>query len=184
MALNAEAQDDAEDDLWAPGSMRLTDMGARFRRVDVNRFGIDGITLTQTGLLFADDLLRLRPGDVVVALAYTRVYPELEALLHRATALDLATILVSDSLGKTLRKRVELVLPVERGQIDRLSMHTATLALFEALLVGVAARRPTDTIRNPKMLNDLRVALAGESMSLPLPNVSAAGIATRPRRAR
>jgi hypothetical protein len=50
-------------------------------------------------------------------------------------------------------------------------MHTATLALFEALLVGVAAKRPAETVANLKLLNDLRARIAGKPMDLPMPEV-------------
>jgi len=148
---------------------------ADYLTIQLGRFGIDSLSLTQTGLLLADGLQRLRQGDLAIILAYSRVYPELEALLGRAATLGLATILVTDTLGTTLRKRVDLVLPVERGRADGLSMHTATLALFEALLVGVAAKRPAETVANLKLLNDLRARIAGKPMDLPMPEVGGRG---------
>jgi DNA-binding MurR/RpiR family transcriptional regulator len=155
---------------------------ADYLTIQLGRFGIDGLSLTQTGLLLADGLRRLRRGDLVIILAYSRVYPELEALLDRAAALDLATILVTDTLGTTLRRCVDLVLPVERGRADRLSMHTATLALLEALLVGVAAGRPAETVASLKLLNDLRAQLAGKPMDLAVPDVGSKRGATRTKR--
>jgi DNA-binding MurR/RpiR family transcriptional regulator len=145
---------------------------ADYLTIQLGRFGIDSLSLTQTGLLLADDLQRLRRGDLVIILAYSRVYPELEALLGRAATLGVGTILVTDTLGATLRKRVDLVLPVERGRVDGLSMHTATLALFEALLAGLAAKRPAETIASLKLLNDLRARLAGKPMDLPMPEAA------------
>jgi hypothetical protein len=91
----------------------------------------------------------------------------LEALLGRATELGLSRILLTDTLGATFRKQVDIVLPVARGRMDQLSMHTATLGLIEALLVGVAAKRPAETISNLKVLNDLRAQLVGKPMDLP-----------------
>jgi hypothetical protein len=46
-------------------------------------------------------------------------------------------------------------------------MHTATLALIEALLVGVATKRPKETIASLNDLNGIRAALAGKPMDLP-----------------
>jgi DNA-binding MurR/RpiR family transcriptional regulator len=71
-------------------------------------------------------------------------------------------------LGTTLGQQVDLVLPVARGNADWFSTHTATLGLIEALLVGVAAKRPTETIASLKNLNVLRSELAGEKMELPV----------------
>ncbi len=157
---------------------------ADYFAIQLGRFGIEGHRLTQTGLLLADGLHRLREGDLVVILAYSRVYRELEALLDRARRLGLATILLTDTLGAALQKRVDLILPVERGRADQLSMHTATLGLIEALLVGVAAKRPAETIANLKSLNDLRAQLVGKAMNLPIPDPRTASVSKRPTRRR
>jgi hypothetical protein len=50
-----------------------------------------------------------------------------------------------------------------------LSMHTATLGFIEALLVGVAAKRPDETLASLRALNDARGKLAGKAMKLPMP---------------
>jgi hypothetical protein len=67
-------------------------------------------------------------------LAYGRVYPELAALLDEIGRRGLRSFLATDTLAATLRRRVDLVLPVARGQANMLSMHTATLGFIEALL--------------------------------------------------
>jgi DNA-binding MurR/RpiR family transcriptional regulator len=133
------------------------------------RFGRDAMSLTNTGLLFADDLRRLRDGDLVFMLAYGRVYAELASLLDESGKRGLRSFLVTDTLAATLRDRVDLVLAVPRGHAEMLSMHTATLGFIEALLVGVAAKRPTETLASLKALNDARQKLAGQPMNLRVP---------------
>jgi DNA-binding MurR/RpiR family transcriptional regulator len=76
---------------------------------------------------------------------------------------------VTDTLAATLRHRVDLVLPVARGRADMLSMHTATLGLIEALLVGVATKRPSETVASLRELNEVREKLAGKATNLPVP---------------
>ncbi len=114
------------------------------------RFGLDATSLTNTGLLFADDLRKLRKGDLVVILAYGRVYTELEALLDEVDRRGVGSLLLTDTLAAKLRHRVDLVLPVARGRADKLSMHTATLGLIEALLVGIATEKPDETPCEPQ----------------------------------
>ena len=75
-------------------------------------------------------------------------------------------------LAATLRHRVDLVLPVARGHAEMLSMHTATLGLIEALLVGVATKRPGETLASLKELNEARERLAGTPMNLPVSTAS------------
>jgi DNA-binding MurR/RpiR family transcriptional regulator len=127
----------------------------------LNRFGIAAASLSETGQSLADGLHRLQRGDLLALLAYTRPTTELKALLDRADQLGLGKILLSDSLGGPLADRIDLSLVVERGRADRISMHTATLGLIEALLVGVAARRPDKTMKSLMSLDLLRAKLEG-----------------------
>jgi DNA-binding MurR/RpiR family transcriptional regulator len=133
----------------------------------LSRFGIEAVSLTHTGLLLADDLQRLRSDDALLILAYTRIYRELGALLDRAEELGLTTILLTDSLKSLVDKNVDLVLPVARGRTDMFSMHTATLGLLEALLVGVATARKGEAVAALALLNRLRASATGSPMDLP-----------------
>jgi hypothetical protein len=54
---------------------------ADYFAIQLGRFGVESASLTQTGLLLADGLHRLRRGDLIVMLAYSRVYRELATLL-------------------------------------------------------------------------------------------------------
>jgi DNA-binding MurR/RpiR family transcriptional regulator len=141
---------------------------ADYFAIQLGRFGIESISLIQTGLLLADGLNRLKQGDLVVALAYGRVYQEIQTLLSQANRLQLPKMLLTDTLTAALGKKVDLVLPVARGNAEWFSTHTATLGLIEAMLVGLAAKRPTDALASLKNLNRLRSELAGEMMSLPI----------------
>lgn len=139
---------------------------ANYLVIQLTRFGYDANSLTDTGLLFADDVQRLRRNDLVVMLAYGRVYSEIAVLLEEVNLRGARALLLTDTLGAKLRKRVNLVLSVARGRADMFSMHTATLGLIEALLVGVAARKPIETLASLKQLNDLRKRLAGNAGKL------------------
>lgn len=140
---------------------------ATYLAAQLGRFGIDALCLSHTGLLFADDLQKLREGDLLVAMAYTHVYRELAALLDEADRRHLRKVLLTDSLAGKLRRRVDLVLPVARGRADMLSMHTATIALIETILVGVAATNGQATLENLDALNALRKEVAGEALDVP-----------------
>jgi DNA-binding MurR/RpiR family transcriptional regulator len=139
---------------------------ADYFAIQLGRFGIDTATVTHTGLLIADDLNRIRRGDLAIMLAYSRVYPELRAFLDCANDAGAKTILVTDTLAAALRPRIDLIVPVARGRVDSFSMHTATLALIETLLVGVAIARPKEVLASLKKLNRLRESVAGPDMAL------------------
>lgn len=129
---------------------------ADYFAIQLCRLGVSASAMTRTGLLLADDLHKLRAGDLVVILAYGRVYREVSALVGHTAAIAVPVMLITDTLGSALRDRVDMVLPVARGRAKMFSMHTATLALMEALLVGVAAKRPADTIAALERLKSLR----------------------------
>ncbi len=140
---------------------------ASYLVIQLARFGLQAASLTNAGLLFADDLQKLRKGDLVIIMAYGRVYAELRVLLDEIDRRRAGSLLLTDTLAAKLRHRVDLVLPVARGRVDMLSMHTATLGLIEALLVGVATKRPNETLASLEQLNETRERLAGKAVNLP-----------------
>ena len=152
------------DDLAAASRVFVFGMGpssalADYFAMQLARFAIDARSLTASGLVLADGLHALRSSDLLIMLAYGRLYREIAALMAHAKTLRLATILITDTLGEACKGRVGHILRVERGRADALSLHTATLGLIEALLVGVAAKRPAETVASLKTLHALRGAI-------------------------
>lgn len=143
---------------------------AQYLSIQLNRFGIEAASMTNTGLLFADDLHRLRAKDLVVMLAYGRVYVELDALLEEIGYRKAASMLLTDTLADSVGHRVQLLLPVPRGHADMLSMHTVTLGLIEALLVGIATKVPKKALESLADLNQMRARLTDAAMKLSMPD--------------
>jgi DNA-binding MurR/RpiR family transcriptional regulator len=127
------------------------------------RCGLDTDSLTDTGILFADDVQKLRKGDLLFILAYGRIYSELAVLLYEVRQHQIESLLVTGTLAAN---KMDLILPVPRGRAEMLSMHTAILALIEALLVGVASQRPAQTLASLEELNELRQRLTGVPTNL------------------
>lgn len=142
---------------------------AQYLVIQLNRFGIEAASLTNTGLLFADDLHRIRAKDLIIMLAYGRVYVELDALLDQIGHRNAASMLLTDTLADSVGHRVQLLLPVPRGHADMLSMHTGTLGLIEALLVGIAAKVPQKALDSLADLNQMRTRLMDAPMKLGVP---------------
>ena len=141
---------------------------AEYFTLQLGRFGLEGVALTQTGLLLADGLHKIRRKDCLVILAYSRIYREVEAALDAAEAQSVKCILITDTLRAALAPRVDLTLPVARGRASLFSMHTATLGLIEALLAGIAVQRAAPTLESLEALNTLRVTLVNEKTRLAL----------------
>ncbi|TAZ44275.1 MurR/RpiR family transcriptional regulator [Rhizobium leguminosarum] len=145
---------------------------AEYFCIQLRRFGVPARPMNQTGLLLADQILALQPGDLVMIMAYGRVYAEVEVLIRHANSLGLQIVLITDSLEETLRPRVSRVLNIARGRIDAFSLHTVTLAFLENLLVGVATLKPQATLASLEQLNALRAELArGDDLDVGHPNL-------------
>jgi DNA-binding MurR/RpiR family transcriptional regulator len=140
---------------------------AQYFTVQLSRFGFATLCLEKTGLLFADELHQLREGDLIIVLAYDRLYVEIEVLLAEARRKKLGVVLITDSLQAQLEGRVKVILSVSRGRADLLSMHTATMGLFEMLLVGIAGKAPARIESALEQLNTMRKKLTGQSLKLP-----------------
>jgi len=134
---------------------------AAYFAAQLSRIGADALALTATGLGFADDLGRLRPGDRVIALAYGRAYPEITALFDRAGELGLPRVLITAPGGVPPDTRAEHTLFVPRGQSDAFALHAGTLLVLEALVLGVAGRHQTRANDALARLNSARRRLTG-----------------------
>ena len=120
------------------------------------RIGQPAATLTQSGIGAADDLLLVAPGAVVVALAYGHVHPHVAALVNRAAAVEVPVVLITDTLEARLGPQVAETLTIWRGTPGFFSSHGPTLALLEALILGIAETDPARADRSLADLGDLR----------------------------
>ncbi len=130
------------------------------------RIGFDARAMTQTGLQFADDLVGLREGDMVVALAYDRPYPEITAMFDRVSALGLRSVLITSTGPLVPDNRADQTLRIARGRAEGFGLHAATLALLEGLLIAVSAFDPNKVKRALDDLNQARRHLSGDTMGL------------------
>jgi DNA-binding MurR/RpiR family transcriptional regulator len=126
------------------------------------RAGRRSRTLDATGIMLADQLLDLRPGDAILALAYGRPYREVQAVFRQARGLGLALVLVTDAPDSRLAQDADVVLAARRGRTDRVALHGATLVGLEALVLGLAAADPPAALRTLTRLNTLRQTVSGQ----------------------
>jgi len=115
-------------------------------------------TLNATGSMLADQLLDLRSGDVLLILAYGRLYREVKAVFAEARALDLRTVLITEADDAPLSRLADAHLAIPRGRPGRLALHGATLVGLEALMLSLAAARPDAALASLDNLIRLRRA--------------------------
>jgi DNA-binding MurR/RpiR family transcriptional regulator len=125
------------------------------------RFGRPARSIGSSGLLLADQLLAVRPCDVLLLLSFERLDGDSEMTLARANALGLPVVLLTDTLGPKLADRVDVSLPVLRSRSGAFSGSATTMAILDALLLAVAARDRGRSLAALGELNELRRQLRG-----------------------
>jgi DNA-binding MurR/RpiR family transcriptional regulator len=115
-------------------------------------------TIGTTGSMLADQLLDLFTGDVLLVLAYGRLYREVKAVFAEAKALGLPTVLVTEADDTPLAKLADVCVVIPRGRPGQVALHGATLVGLEGLVLSLAAARPDAALASLDNLNRLRRA--------------------------
>ncbi len=132
---------------------------AGYLALRLTRIGRQAGAITATGVALADELLVVRPGDVLLLMAYGRVYREAVVTLDRAREQGVPVVLLTDTLAAALADWVAVSLSARRGRAGALGSIATTLVLMDALLLGLAARDQERALHALRALNDLRARL-------------------------
>jgi DNA-binding MurR/RpiR family transcriptional regulator len=128
----------------------------------LERSGRRAKPLDATGLMLADQLLDLGPGDALLALAYGRAYREVVAVFAEARRIRLPVVLVTDDPNMALAKSADVVLAAQRGRAERVALHGTTLIALEAVVLGLATANRGNAMASLRRLNTLRRAVSGQ----------------------
>jgi DNA-binding MurR/RpiR family transcriptional regulator len=115
-------------------------------------------TISATGSMLADQLLDLHSGDVLLILAYGRLYREVKTVFSEAKTLDLPTVLITEADDTSLSRMADVCVAIPRGRPGRMALHGATLVGLEALVFSLAAADPAAALASLDNLNRLRRA--------------------------
>jgi DNA-binding MurR/RpiR family transcriptional regulator len=126
------------------------------------RSGRRSKTLNMTGIMMADQLLDLRPGDALLALAYGRAYREVMAVFAEARRLAMPVVVVTDIADSKLGGGADVVLAARRGRTERVALHGTTLVALEAIVLGLVAANRKGAMTALQRLNALRKAVSGQ----------------------
>ncbi len=124
----------------------------------LRRFGLPTYSLTQSGRDLLEQLLLLRPTDVVLAAGFHRVTGELVAVVDRANRLGCKVVLLTDTLGSTFKDRVDVVLSARRGPVSNFHSLIVPMAILNALILAVAMSRGEASVASLNQLQELRAA--------------------------
>jgi DNA-binding MurR/RpiR family transcriptional regulator len=131
---------------------------ATYVSVLLARSGRRSRTISATGSMLADQLLDLRAGDALLILAYGRFYREVKAVFGEARALNLPTVLITESDGSPLAEIADVCVAIPRGRPGQIALHGATLVGLEAFVLSLSAANPDAALSSLDNLNRLRRA--------------------------
>ncbi len=137
---------------------------AHYTSVLLRRSGRQTKVLDRTGTELADQLLDLCQTDALLVLAYGRAYREVVAVLDEAARLGAPVALITDTLDRTIAARAQVIVPVQRGQTERVALHGTTLICLEALVLGLAASATDLAVATLERLNELRQTVSGTTL--------------------
>lgn len=129
---------------------------AQYAAILLNRSGRPATTLDAAGSALADQLLQLRRGDALLLFAYDPSYREAVATKLEAKRIGLPIVLVTDSVDAEIARGADIVIPAARGRAEWVALHAATLAVLEALVLGLAACDRSRALAALDHLNELR----------------------------
>lgn len=127
----------------------------------MRREGRQCAVLDQCGIALADQLLALAPGrgEAGLLLAWGTPYGEVEAAAAQMRMSGGSLVLVTDSAEMIQALETDAVINVPRGLPDRISLHGATMACLDMLILGLAALEKSAAVDSIERLRDLRASV-------------------------
>lgn len=125
--------------VWADGpSIALVDL-LSFR---LNRFGYTVVPIPPTGPAMAEGLLNIGDGDVTLVFCFLEDKSEARHVIDFASERQAGSILCTDLLVAEVVDRADVSLQIYRGAISEFHSLVAPIAVVDALVLGIARRRP------------------------------------------
>lgn len=104
----------------------------------LRRAGIRTVDLRYRGRDLAEHILRLNPKDALLAFAFRKQQPGLEAILAQTESEGLPSIIVSDSLGPLIRPKPTVLISARRGADGKFQSHSVPMTICSALILAIA----------------------------------------------
>ncbi|MFD1957160.1 MurR/RpiR family transcriptional regulator [Paenibacillus thailandensis] len=137
-------------------SSALTEL-LRFR---LNRIGIRAVPTAGSGSELLEQLVHAEEGDIVWMFGFVRRSPELTVLLEQSKASRYGTVLVTDLLLSDMLAQSDIVLQLDRGELEGFHSMASAVALVEALVVAVTKLRKDSAMNKLDQLHGLRKTYA------------------------
>ncbi|MGC5075575.1 MurR/RpiR family transcriptional regulator [Agrococcus sp. DT81.2] len=130
------------------------------------RTGLDAQSSKTTGVLLADELLRVHEGDAVIVFAPIRQFDEVATVVRTARQEGATVILITEAIGMPIRTEADYVITTAPTSLTAASDASIPLAIAHALVTAVSARNPARALAALDRLNALRPAVTHQRARL------------------
>ena len=103
-----------------------------------------------------EPLLLMNKDDLLIAIAFRRLNPYLELVLHTANAHNTPVILITDTLGDMLGEKVTVTLSARRGPVSAFHSLTVPMAIINTLVLALSSVDQEKIMHNLDKLDQLR----------------------------
>ncbi|MER7604743.1 MurR/RpiR family transcriptional regulator [Nocardioides sp. NPDC127503] len=134
---------------------------ADYLAISLQRIGKPSLSVKTTGFRLADDLLGMCPTDALVLFVPLRRFREIDVLLSHAREVGASTIVVSETLGESLRSTADIVLSTPQSTTGTSDGVIAGMVLAHALELAVASQDQQGAVQSMQRLNTLRSSIVG-----------------------
>lgn len=133
----------------------IADYGARL----FSRSGVPSYALNATGISLAEQLLAMRPGQLLIMLLHGRAHREAMATIAEAERLNIPIVMVLGKADSPLRNHAAEVLVLPRAKSEHVALHAPSLIAIELLHITYSAVRPKATLDSLERLIELRTLI-------------------------
>lgn len=120
------------------------------------RAGYPSYALNQTGIMLAEQLLQMEPGDVLLILAQGRPHREVMTAIAEAERLSIPIVAIVGKEETALAQHATAAIVLPRAKTEKVAMHGASLVCVEALTLGLAGKNRDLTLSTLDRLMELR----------------------------
>jgi len=114
------------------------------------------IPLKSSGQEMLEPMLTMTGDDLLIAIGFFNLTPNLQMVLDHAKQLQTPVILVTDTLGELLRDKADVVLAARRGPVSAFHSLTVPMTIINAMLLALSSVEQEGITTHLDKLDQLR----------------------------
>lgn len=137
-------------------SISLVDM----LEIRLTRMGKHIISLKTSGKEMLEPMLNMDSNDLLIAVGFFNLTPNLQLIIDHANQLKTPVILVTDTLGELIGKKADVVLAARRGPVSAFHSLTVPMTVINAILLALSSIDEEQVMARLDNLDKLREKLS------------------------